>query len=313
MKKEIKKEVGKSENFDYEILESSEGNVWKYIFTNDKIVLESVLYQYESFEKRTVICCSVQSGCPVGCTFCGTGKNFLKNLSSDEIIEQVDVVLESKGINKFTNKIEKFQIMFMSMGEPFLNYSSLKATIIKLNEKYPNAELLVSTVGIKNDKNFMDFVNLSKAIDKIGLQFSIHKSTDDERDKLIPYKNKLNLREIRDMGLIWSTATGRNTFLNYCIDETNSSDTDAENLMNLFSPVFFNFTFSVICEADETMQNATCKNLDLINGFKEKFMQEGYNTRVFDPAGQDDIGGGCGQLWKVQEFLKKKKMERNPI
>jgi 23S rRNA (adenine2503-C2)-methyltransferase len=33
-------------------------------------------------------------------------------------------------------------------------------------------------------------------------------------------------------------------------------------------------------------------------------LERGYNVRVFDPAGQDDIGGGCGQLWFVQEWMK---------
>lgn len=33
----------------------------------------------------------------------------------------------------------------------------------------------------------------------------------------------------------------------------------------------------------------------------------GFNTRVFNPAGQDDIGGGCGQLWYFQEWLNKRK------
>jgi 23S rRNA (adenine2503-C2)-methyltransferase len=36
------------------------------------------------------------------------------------------------------------------------------------------------------------------------------------------------------------------------------------------------------------------------------FIEDGYNVRKFDPAGQDDIGGGCGQLWYVQDFLKQK-------
>lgn len=38
--------------------------------------------------------------------------------------------------------------------------------------------------------------------------------------------------------------------------------------------------------------------------FQDKFLEKGYNVRTFDPAGQDDIGGGCGQLWYVQRWLK---------
>lgn len=60
----------------YKRLDSNENNVWKYIFESDNAVAEAVLYQYESFYKRTVICCSTMSGCPVGCVFCGTGKKY---------------------------------------------------------------------------------------------------------------------------------------------------------------------------------------------------------------------------------------------
>lgn len=43
--------------------DSSEGKVFKYMFTNDTCVAEVILYRYESFYKRTVICCSTMSGC----------------------------------------------------------------------------------------------------------------------------------------------------------------------------------------------------------------------------------------------------------
>lgn len=75
----------------------------------------------------------------------------------------------------------------------------------------------------------------------------------------------------------------------------------------LFSPIVFNFTFSVVCSPNENMKDAGFKNLDAIRLFEELFLQKGYNTRIFDPAGQDDIGGGCGQLWYVQQWLKQHK------
>ena len=39
----------------------------------------------------------------------------------------------------------------------------------------------------------------------------------------------------------------------------------------------------------------------------DKMLHKGFSTRMFDPAGQDDIGGGCGQLWFVQDWMKKNK------
>ncbi len=288
------------------VMESSEENVWKYVFTDENIVLESVLYRYGSFDERTVICCSVQSGCPVGCSFCGTGKNFINNISAKQIVDQIKSILKDKDIEDINSRCEKFQIMFMSMGEPMLNFSEVEMAIRELNNKYPNAQLLISTIGVNNDKVFSDMVRLSKSIDKIGLQFSIHKSTDAERDILIPYKKKYNLREIRDRGTLWFAETGRKPYLNYCVDESNARQSDIDNLKDLFSPVVFNMTFSVICEADETMVGAACQNLDIIREFEKSFIEDGYNTRIFDPAGQDDIGGGCGQLLQVQQYLKEK-------
>jgi 23S rRNA (adenine2503-C2)-methyltransferase len=46
--------------------ESPEKNVWKYIFHFKVAIAEAVLYRYNSFEDRTVLCVSVSSGCSVG-------------------------------------------------------------------------------------------------------------------------------------------------------------------------------------------------------------------------------------------------------
>lgn len=289
----------------YKVFEGNQGNVWKYVFTKEDMVAEAVLYQYENYYKRTVICCSVMSGCPVGCKFCGTGSKFIRNLKAEEIVEQINIVLKDKNlIYDINEKCEKLQFMFMSMGEPMLNWEEVEKAIIQLNKNFSNAQLLLSTIGCDNDETFSKIINLSKKIDKVGLQFSIHKSNDIERNILIPFRKKMNLQKIRDAGIIWWKETGRNPFLNYCVDGTNNSEKNFEELTNLFSPIIFNFTFSVVCSSDENMKDAAFRNLDVIRNFQNKFLEKGYNVRMFDPAGQDDIGGGCGQLWYVQNWLK---------
>lgn len=284
--------------------DSSEGNVFKYVFTGDDYVAESVLYRYEDFYNRTVICCSTQSGCPVGCKFCGTGNKFIRNLTSEEIEMQIHNILIDQHIIDIDDHAKRFQIMFMSMGEPFLNYNAVEDAIIRLHEFYPHAELLISTIGPDKPDEFRRFIQLSKKIDRIGLQFSIHRSNDVDRNKLIPYKNKYNLKQIRDYGILWWKETSRHPYLNYCIDGSNNTEEDAHELQMLFSPMIFNFTFSVVCSKDENMKDAGFKNLDVIRDFETRFLDAGYNTRIFDPAGQDDIGGGCGQLWYVQQWIK---------
>lgn len=289
---------------EFKLFESSEGNVWKYVFTKVDMVAETVVYKYEDFYKRTVICCSTMSGCPVGCRFCGTGDKFVRNLTPDEIIGQIKTVIEDKSITDIGVKGERFQIMFMSMGEPMLNFSSVQFAIRSLHEMFPRAELLLSTIAPNESDSFAKLIQISREIDKIGLQFSVHKSTDEERNKLIPYKDKYSLAQIRDYGIIWWKETGRHPYLNYCIDGSNNSMEDAERLQALFSPMVFNFTFSVVCSKSENMKDTGYKNLKEIRQFETLFMKHGYNTRVFNPAGQDDIGGGCGQLWYVQQWMK---------
>ena len=291
-----------------ETKESSEGNVWKFVFTKDDAIAEAVLYRYESFEERTVICCSVQSGCPIGCKFCGTGAHFVRNLTANEIASQVWHLIRLKGIDPF--KIKKFQIMFMSMGEPMLNWENLKEAIFLLKEfGYGHAQFLISTIGVADLETFDDIIDFSEKNPQVGLQFSIHKSDDTARNKLIPYWNKLMLWEISSLGSKWNEATGRPVYLNYCIDGTSNTDRDAENLMKLFNPQQFYMTFSVICAKNESVKAAAYRNLDVINAFSQKFLEAGYNVRVFNPAGQDDIGGGCGQLFAVQKWFKEHKSE----
>lgn len=69
-------------------IDSANPMVAKFVFENDTAVAEAVLYKYPDYAARTVICCSTQSGCPVGCRFCGAGDNFVRSLTAREIIEQ---------------------------------------------------------------------------------------------------------------------------------------------------------------------------------------------------------------------------------
>lgn len=284
--------------------DSSEGNVWKYVFDFENAVAEAVLYKYEDFYKRTVLCVSVQSGCPVGCKFCGTGKKFIRNLTNLEIVAQVKHCLKDMNIENVNSAGERFQIMFMSMGEPTLNINNVINAIKDLNNLYPNAELLISTMGAKNNTAFEKLLKVSIEIQKVGLQFSVHEAFEDKRNQLIPFKNKLNLREMRDFGIEWNIQTKRPVYVNYCIGETNQSNEEMDRLKDLFSPTVFNFTFSVICSADENMKDKGYRELNKINAITSSFVECGYNVRVFDPAGQDDIGGGCGQLWYVQKWMR---------
>lgn len=288
----------------YKVFESSDTNVKKFVFEFDepKAIAETVLYRYGDYRKRTVICCSVQSGCNVGCAFCGTGKFFVRNLTRFEIIRQIEVALST--IDCDTREIEKFQIMFMSMGEPMDNFVEVEDAIFKLAIKYPNAQLLISTSAPSLTSRYWSrLVSLSQALPQVGIQFSVHESTDKNRAKLIP-TNTCTLRQIASLGEMWAAFTGRKPFFNYCVHANNSTPEDAERLARIFNPDVWEATLSVICQKSESVKNSIERQLDLISGFQSLMLDKGFSLRVFNPAGQDDIGGGCGQLWYFQQWLK---------
>lgn len=285
------------------VIDSSDTNVSKLVFTNATSVAEAVLYKYGTYEERTVICCSTQSGCPVGCRFCGAGDYFIKSLSPSEIVEQVDTCFAIRNIDAQT--VKRGQIMFMSMGEPMLNWKNLSEAIHVLNIKYPNFALLVSTIGPKIPYEVWEnFIRTAQQIDKIGLQFSVHEPMDELRDKLIPFKAKLPLSEIARIGSWFHRETGRQAFFNYCAHDRNTDDYHADLLLKMFDPHSFQCTVSVICERDESVSAANARQEKLATDFMAKMSARGFSTRTFNPAGQDDIGGGCGQLWYVQDFMR---------
>lgn len=289
-------------NCEIKIVTGDNKNVKKYVFKTPDAMFEAVVYKYKSYNKRTVICCSVQSGCPVGCTFCGTGHHFVRNLYNIEIRKQIATIIENERIKPELCK--KFQIMFMSMGEPMYNWDEVRSAILALSLKYPNAQLLLSTVGIQDMDVFNSIIQTSQLVAQVGLQFSIHNSIEEERDKIIPHKNKMPLGAISRCGTAWNKATYRKPFINYCVTKDNHTEEHIKRLMELFPPEVFNITFSTVCSLDKTQEDKT--DYDGLYTMQSKFLDAGYNVRVFDPAGKDDIGGGCGQLWFVQEWLKER-------
>lgn len=289
-----------------DMIESSDENVRKYVFSRSlgkPAVAESVLYKYPTYEDRTVICCSTQSGCPVGCRFCGAGDYFVRSLTAEEIVSQPVHLLESQDID--AEKVDRMQIMFMSMGEPLLNTKHLFPALEELYQRYPRAALLISTSAPR--VNYESVREISRQIPTIGLQFSVHESTDEARNQLVPFRQKLTLPEIAREGQLWAEATGRQPFFNYCVHENNDSQEDVDRMKALFDPKVWQATLSVICERDESIAAANARQRQLTADFMEKMLTAGYSTRMFDPAGQDDIGGGCGQLWFVQDWMR-----RNP-
>jgi 23S rRNA (adenine2503-C2)-methyltransferase len=105
--------------------------------------------------KRATICVSSQVGCAVNCQFCLTAKLGVKrNLTAGEIAGQVAAVLNRHnvrvGSGKGVETPSRINLVFMGMGEPFLNYDAFMKSVHLLRAMgIPESRMTVSTSGIE--------------------------------------------------------------------------------------------------------------------------------------------------------------------
>jgi len=194
----------------------------------DGLKVEAVLMQHK--DKRNTVCVSSQIGCPLGCLFCATGKmGFKRNLSASEIVEQVLFFARRLKRNKETIT----NIVFMGMGEPFLNYDNVLAAVKALNDKggfnLGARRFSISTVGIVEG-----IEELAKEKLETNLAISLHAPDDILRSKIIPCNEKYPIKNIIEAVDRYIEATNRKVMFEYImIEDLNDSPEHAEKLAGL--------------------------------------------------------------------------------
>lgn len=134
------------------------------------------------------------------------------------------------------------------MGEPFLNIDAVKQAIKIISNKYPNAHHYISTIGIKGS----DFSFIK---DNITLQISLHSFDDDKRDWLIPYKNKISIKELGQI----RTQSNLKTTINLTLVDNN--DFNANKLKEYFDKDYFFVKLSPINENNISEKNHLGKGI----------------------------------------------------
>ena len=138
---------------------------------------------------RSTICISSQVGCAVDCQFCLTALLGVKrNLTAGEIVGQVCAVLKDQQVSPPEDRIN---LVFMGMGEPFLNYDNfIKAS-----------RLLVESVGIAERRMTVSTAGIVPRIHDFGgeairpkLAISLNAPNNELRTRLMPLNKKWNLQ-----------------------------------------------------------------------------------------------------------------------
>ena len=256
------------------------------IFLEDGLKVESVLMQHK--DKRNTICVSSQVGCPLDCVFCATGKmGFKRDLKDFEIVNQV--LFFARYLKKKKQKVTN--VVFMGMGEPFLNYKNVIESIKILNDKQGfnlgARHFSISTAGITEG-----IKKLSNESLEVNLAISLHAADDKLRSKIMPVGKSYPLSKVLKAVNDYISKTRRRVMFEYVmIKDVNDKDEHAEQLVKIMKkPLYF---LNLI--AYNPTGDFKASSLERIKRFKEILEAKGVNVTQRYSFGQD-IKAACGQL-----------------
>ncbi|HEV3042220.1 MAG TPA: 23S rRNA (adenine(2503)-C(2))-methyltransferase RlmN [Candidatus Angelobacter sp.] len=238
---------------------------------------------------RGTICVSSQVGCAVNCQFCLTALLGVKrNLQAGEIVGQVAAVLNDRMIDLERQHVN---IVFMGMGEPFLNYADFMKAVRLLVEGvgFPESRMTVSTSGII--PRIYDFGNEPV---RTKLAISLNASNDEIRNRIMPINKKWNLellmRAARDFPL---RSRERITFEYVVLRGLNDEPSHARELLELVRGIRCKINLIALNPGPgisfETPDDAQVRN------FQSVLVRAGIPTFIRRPRGRD-IYAACGQL-----------------
>ena len=256
----------------------------KYLFaisTGEKI--ESVLMEEGN---RTTVCLSTQVGCALGCTFCATAKmGFQKNLSVGEIVDQF-LILQNTSKNRITN------VVFMGMGEPFLNYEKVISSAELLNHpdgiNLGKGRITISTAGI-----VPKIIRYADEGWKFKLAVSLNGTSDQSRSEIMPINKKYNIGEIISAShYYYEKSKSLITFEYVLIESETDSVDDARRLKMLLKNLPCKVNIIPYNSFDESYSRPN----DLrIKQFLKELKSAQFTVTVRWSHGTD-IDAGCGQL-----------------
>ena len=208
------------------ILTAKDGQTIKALFRlKDNLKIESVLMKHKD---RQTLCLSSQVGCAMNCQFCATGKiGFQRNLTASEIIEQV--LFFARLLKKSKEKISN--IVFMGMGEPFLNYLNVLEAIKILSNNENGFNLGARHFSISTCGIIEGIKKLAEEKLQINLAISLHASDNQLREKLMPITKKYPIEKILTAVDEYVKITKRRVMFEYLmINNINDSEEQAEEL-----------------------------------------------------------------------------------
>ncbi len=262
-------------------------------------------------EDRGTLCISSQVGCTLTCTFCHTGtQKLVRNLTANEIVGQV--MLARDKLEEWPHQMEAnpqapesgrylTNVVLMGMGEPLYNFDNVKTAIdivadgegISLSKR----RITLSTSGVVPE--------IIRAGEEIGtgLAISLHGTTDEIRNRLVPLNRKYPLAELLAACRKYPGASNakRITFEYVMLKDVNDSVADAKRLVKLIEGI--PAKVNLIPFNPWPGAPYECSNWEQIEIFAEILNKAGYASPVRTPRGRD-IMAACGQLKSESQKIR---------
>ena len=238
---------------------------------------------------RATICVSSQVGCAVNCHFCLTALLGVKrNLSVGEIVGQVSRVLNDQGADPGRDRIN---LVFMGMGEPFLNYENFIKAVGLLVEGLGIAEsrMTVSTAGI-----VPRIPDLGRETVRPKLAISLNAPSDELRSQIMPLNRKWNLELLMAAARDFPLRTReRLTFEYVLLEGVNDDQNSAREVAELIRGIRAKVNLIALNPGPDIAFRIPDPQRVLL--FQKVLVSAGIPTFIRRPRGRD-IYAACGQL-----------------
>jgi 23S rRNA (adenine2503-C2)-methyltransferase len=265
---------------------SSDGTVKFLLALDDSRRIESVFIPDTPSQ---TFCISTQVGCAMKCGFCLTGKmGLVRNLTAGEIAGQVRVLADELGLRE-----SKFNIVLMGMGEPLHNYDNTMKALRILNDEHGLAvspkRVTLSTVGVLPALERLATEPLMP-----NLAISLHATTEDQRDALVPVNRKYGLDDILKAARKFpARRRNRITFEYVLLRGVNDTPDDARRLVRLLGNIRCKVNLIPLNEAAGI--DFARPSDERVNEFARILADAGLTVSVRKSRGRD-IRAACGQL-----------------
>jgi 23S rRNA (adenine2503-C2)-methyltransferase len=248
--------------------------------TGDGRPIEAVLMSYR--DGRRSICLSSQSGCPLTCNFCATGRMaFGRNLTESEILDQA---------LHFRRRGPVDHAVFMGMGEPLMNLDAVLAACERLPAiGISTAHTTISTVGW-----VPGIERLAGDGPRVRLALSLHAAEGDVRSGLMPVNDRYPIAEVIEACLRWREARNRRVYVEYLMLAGVNDDPDQAVVLSEVLKPHEAFKVNLI-PFNPTPGEFTGSSPEAIEAFRATLVAHGVPATVRLTRGRD-IQAACGQL-----------------